>query len=151
MQEEFNKYGRRLTEREYLEAVAALYPQTEEELKRSSEAERRKKETGLMIDHRLGVEYPQDKRAVLHAARERATKRFMRSPATLLKSAFVRAAQKLKIIRGVPDIDEGSLSLMTRVLAEEFTREKSLPTEDIVRFAGKETEPLVRKLRGQGP
>jgi hypothetical protein len=147
MKNEFNKYGKRLTEKEYTQACADLFPQSSDASGKFTEAMRREKETSLMIDHRLGINFPTQQRKSLHLARERATRKFTRNPTILLKALFVTAAQRVGLIRGVPDFDNSSLDLASRTLAEEFCREPSLNTEDIIQFLGSETTPYVKKIR----
>lgn len=147
MQAEFNKYGRKLTEQEFVKASAENYPAPDATITRESEAQYRKKETSLMIDHLLGIDYPQDKRDVLHTARERATARFTRNPFTLVKSFMESLTRPIRKDQRVPDFDESSLQFAAKVLAEEFAKEKALDTEDIVAFIGKEAAPYVHKLR----
>lgn len=140
MKNEFNKYGKRLTEAEYVQAVSAL----------TYDKEYRKKETSLKIDHTIGEDYPQDKRELMHAARERAVKRFL-SPATIVKGLAVTAALKFGIMKRMPGLDEGDIDRGTKIMAEEFTKEKALATEDIIQFLGEEFEKPVKKLRGLQP
>ncbi len=137
MKDSFNKYGRRLTEQEFIAAVAAAY----------DEKDQSKIETNLMIDHNLGIDYPQDKRELIHAARERAAKKFIFSPVSLLKSVFVDAAMKVGIIKRLPSLSESDISKASLILAREFTREKALETEDIIQFLGEDCAPAVKKLR----
>ncbi len=142
MKDTFNKYGRKITEQEFLTAVSEEYNQS------PSEAARRKSETNLMIDHLIGVDYPQDKREALHTARERATQRFTRNPFTLAKSLLELASSRLRKNAGLPNFDEGSLMLGERVFAEEFAKAHTLDIEEIAAFSGPEIAAHVRKLRG---
>lgn len=145
MKNEFNKYGKRLTEREFVEAVASIYTST------ASEKERREKETNFMIDHHLGVDYPHDKRELLHSARERAAHKFIVSPVTGVKSLVVEAGMKFGIIKKMPGLDEADIDRGAKILAKEFAREKDLATEDIIQFLGEEIAPYVKKLRTPHP
>lgn len=151
MQDAFNKYGRKLTEQEFVQASADNYPDPDMPFSRQQDAQYRKEETSLMIDYLLGVDYPQDKREALHAARERATKRFTRNPVTLIKCLFEAATRHTRADKRVPDFDEGSLDFAARVTAEEFSKETALDTQDIIAFIGPEAAPYVHKLRGTKP
>jgi hypothetical protein len=146
----FNKYGKRLTEREFVNAVASIYPQTEEECRSFSEAEYRKRETNLMIDYHLGENYPQDKREILYNARERATKRFL-SPAFIMKGLIVEMGLRSGAIKHMPGLDDADIDRGTRIMAEEFCKEEELETEDIIQFFDEKIEPAVRKIRGPLP
>lgn len=144
MKNDFNKYGRKITEAEYVAAVSALYSDN------LPEAQYRKAESNLTIDWCIGVNYPAQKRDMMHNARERATRRFLYNPMTLFKAAFHQVAQKLRPTKGVPDFDEGSFNFATKVMAQEFAREKELDIEDISAFVGPEVGAYLKAMQRKG-
>ncbi len=144
MKDDFNKYGRKISEQEMVNAIAAIYPKPNVRTSHAARERFREDETGILIDHKLGIDYPEDKRQIIHDARERGTRRFLRNPSTLFKAAKEFFMPK----RGaVPDFDDASLSLAARVMSEEFARESDIDTDDIIAFLGDEVAPYVRKLR----
>lgn len=149
MRDTFNKYGKRLTREEYEKRVSENFHAHLDEYNNGDERAYRKAEFNLGIDRHLGVEYPQDKREILYQANERAARKFLRNPLTLLKSAFVTAMLNARIMKTMPSMDEGSVTLGSDIIAKEVTKEKALETEDLVQFYGPEIAPFIKKMRGR--
>lgn len=71
-------YGRRLSDSEYEHAVVELYRVVPSMPSREEDLEVRKKEFLLMIDHRLGIDFPEDKRKTLWVSHQNVEKRRLR-------------------------------------------------------------------------
>ena len=77
MQEPSLKYGRRLTDEEYEKAIVAIQNELPSTTTKDQESTVRRSELNLAIDHRLGVNFPADRREALWAIQERLEKRRM--------------------------------------------------------------------------
>lgn len=69
------KYGRRLSDAEYEARLVALHGGLPADLSADADADVRRRELELVVDHRLGTEFPHDRREALWAAHERLEKR----------------------------------------------------------------------------
>jgi hypothetical protein len=147
MKDEFNKYGRRLTDSEFTGAVCAIKPRSIDGSEKSAQQDYREQETNLMIDHLLGVDYPQDRRDTIHRAREQATKKFL-SPLFIAKALAINVGISLGLIKSAPPFN---VDVAMEVITKEFSKEKSIPTEDIIQFLGEETRASIEKFRPKEP
>jgi hypothetical protein len=62
MKQEFNRHGRRLSAAEYEKGIVSLYAGQAPMPTKTEEIEIRRAELNLMIDHRLGLDFPADRR-----------------------------------------------------------------------------------------
>lgn len=76
-------HGRRLTQREYEQAIVDLHTAAPD---RSGEARTRRRELDLTIDHRLGVDFPAERREALWRIQQRVEARRARLAAWWLVS-----------------------------------------------------------------
>lgn len=68
-------YGNKLTDKEYEQAIVNLYKELPALPSKQQEQEIRKKELFLSIDHRLGKQFPQEKRELLWKIQEKIEKK----------------------------------------------------------------------------
>lgn len=87
-----SKYGPRLSSKEYEQAVAALYRRAAEGqppgARGDIEQSIKDAEFDLAIDYKLGRNFPQEKRAALHAAKRRAEKRRLRLVGRFIRNSI---------------------------------------------------------------
>jgi hypothetical protein len=135
MKEEFNKYGRRLTGREYEKAVIALYTGMNPSPSDREFMEIRRKEINLQIDHKLGVDFPAEKREAVWDVVARLEKKRI----GMALGVMVRQALGRKV-----DIN----AELAKVVDEMITKTgKILDKEDMVRFFGPEDEWALPPVR----
>jgi hypothetical protein len=82
-------HGRRLTQREYEQAIVALYTSQPSALEPDAVARVRRRELDLTIDHRLGTEFPSDRRDALWQIQQRIERKRLRLLASWLASLAV--------------------------------------------------------------
>lgn len=89
-----SKYGTRLTERQYEQSVSKLYRQAAESLPsalpQEIEETLKAKEFSLAIDHRLGVNFPIEKREALWSAKQRVEKQRIRLIGRFIKNSILK-------------------------------------------------------------
>ena len=68
-------YGRRLTDREYQAAIAHLYSDAPPMPSKDEDRELRRREFALVIDHRLGLDFPKDLRQELWSIQQELEKK----------------------------------------------------------------------------
>jgi hypothetical protein len=128
MKNEFNKYGKRLSNEEYVYKVTELYKDIPSSPKKKQETEIRKAELNLQINNRLGKDFPQDKRDEMWAAAERLEKK--RASVGFLVSAFAKG-------HGNPMLG------VFQIAFNEFSA--VLGDEDLVQFLGGENDKSLMK------
>lgn len=91
-QESFFTYAPRLSTEEYQQAVAALYRRATEGLLPGAQGDieqaLKTAEFNLAIDYKLGINFPQEKRAALLAAKRRAEKQRLRLVGKFLQKSI---------------------------------------------------------------
>ena len=80
------KHGRRLTQREYEQAIVGLHTSPLSASDRAAESHTRRRELDLMIDHRLGIDFPPDRRDALWLVQQRVNSKRLRLAAWWLAS-----------------------------------------------------------------
>ena len=86
-------YGRKLTNREYEKAIADLHSRASSMPSKSEDREIRKREFSLMIDHRLGNEFPKSLRNELWGVHERIEKKRLRMVASTILGKLSRKSR----------------------------------------------------------
>ncbi|MGA3077982.1 MAG: hypothetical protein ABSG56_30435 [Bryobacteraceae bacterium] len=128
MKEEFNKYGRRLTGQEYDKAIIALYTGLKPDYSEREFMEIRRKEINLQIDHRLGVDFPPEKReTVWEVIAGLEKKRIGMALGVMVRQALGR---KVDINAELAKVADEMIAKTGRILDK----------EDMVRFLGPEDE-----------
>ncbi|HEY2169268.1 MAG TPA: hypothetical protein VGJ30_06555 [Candidatus Angelobacter sp.] len=72
------EYGPRLTDAEYEKQIVSLYRNLPPMPSPAQDAETRRQELNLAIDHRLGRTFPEERRSALWAAQQRVEKKRLR-------------------------------------------------------------------------
>ena len=88
MKEEFNRYGARLSEDEYMKKIVALYENASPLPGRKEETRLRQAALNLSIDHKLGTAFPPEKREAMWQVAQGIEKDRWRLPFLSLKDAF---------------------------------------------------------------
>ena len=79
-------HGRRLTQREYEQAIVGLYTSQPPAPGRAGDANVRRRELDLTIDHRLGIDFPPDRRDALWRIQQRIERKRLKLAASWLAS-----------------------------------------------------------------
>lgn len=108
-------HGRRLTQREYEQAIVGLHTSQPSAPHRAAEAQVRRRELDLMIDHRLGVDFPPDRREALWRIQQRIERRRLRLAAWWLASLVVPRA----LDKGANRVAQFVLDAYAQVLSPE--------------------------------
>ena len=108
-------YGARLSGEDYDRRIIALHRDAPAMPTRSEDAELRRRELDLAIDHRLGVDFPKDKRAALWAIQQRLEKE------RLWLGLRYGLKRLLSPRAGVSDVERDS-DLLTATMVAEFAK-----------------------------
>ena len=117
-------YGARLTDEEYERRIVDLHRGLPPVPTRSQDREVRRRALDLAIDHRLGQDFPRDRREALWAASERVDRSRMRLGLRYLIEALLRPTRRRHA------------EALTRTLAAEYS--KVLSPVEVERFLGVE-------------
>ncbi|MCX7110549.1 MAG: hypothetical protein NTX45_10555 [Proteobacteria bacterium] len=120
MTESFD-YGRKLTDSEYQYAIVSLYQERPDNYTREQDRQIHRKELDLAIDHRIGCDFPINRREKLWAIQESVDKHQVRLLAYwLVRRLFANLF--LKKIHGMADflVDEYAKVLSPEELAAFF-------------------------------
>jgi len=124
-------YGPRLTDDEYERRIIALHRGLPPLPTRAQDEEIRRRELELAIDHRLGRDFPRERREALWAARQRVEKKRLRfAAAHLLRRLFGRRSA-----RDGERLAQGLMGEYAKVLsAAELERFLGVPRADADRL-----------------
>lgn len=152
MQKEFNRHGRRLTGEEYDRKTVGLFQMMPNGLTggtKAEDVEYRKAQLNLEIDHRLGVDFPADRREQMWKAAEEADRG--------------RIAQAFKIVarhvwngfKGPLDGNREDASILAQMVVNKYGKvldaeelEQFLPKADRKEFIENSWKPPKPRQRG---
>lgn len=121
-------HGPILSDDEYEKRIFALYDRLPPMPSADAERELRRRELDVLIDHRLGVRFPRERRDALWAAQEHIDKRRTRLGLAILARAIL------------PPRLQPRTSRLARFAIDEYS--KVLTQEELERFIGDEPSPI---------
>ena len=123
-------HGPVLSDHEYEQRIFALYDALPQMPSAEAERELRRRELDILIDHRLGVRFPRERREALWTAQERVNKRRTRLGFAILARAILPSRLQPRNTR------------LARFAIDEYA--KVLTKEELDQFIGDELSPPER-------